>query len=224
MFVALDWFRAIFACMKKIFSLLFFGIALLMFFGKGDFVFAKDCLQGGVTYNCPDDYLSCDVLGLPGCTRVSDNVQSDTNACCKIQHSFTFEGITFYKDWIIGEQYKKNESGYCLIDGRERQLTADIENQAPGAYPGPYKEYFYKKWGMVCLVNAIYNVTDWVFYFMMVAGGLSFMAGGARMFFALGDVEKIKKGKRILWYTLAALILGLLAKILPAALTTVVGG
>lgn len=183
------------AAMKKIFSLLFFGIALLFFLGKGDFVFAQ-------------------------------NVQSDVNACCKLHKTFKFEGIEFKKGYIVGEQWTQDKPSYCFMDGETKELKADyIEVLKSSTLPsGPGSLGYYKKWGMVCLINVIYRIADWAFYLMFVFAVCLLTATGFKLMWHRGDPEKTKKTLKMVWYTIVALILALLAKIGPSAWVMILGG
>jgi len=72
------------------------------------------------------------------------------------------------------------------------------------------------KWGLCCLVDSIYNVTDWLFYVLMAGIAILFILAGFFFITAGGDTTKISQSKRFVLYGIIGLILALMARIIPA--------
>ena len=79
------------------------------------------------------------------------------------------------------------------------------------------------KWGMYCLVNVVYNVTNWIFYLMMVAVVIVFVIAAAMFMMSSGDAEKTKSAKGLMVYGIIGLIIALVAKLVPSVVKLIVG-
>ena len=80
-----------------------------------------------------------------------------------------------------------------------------------------------EKWGMYCLLNVIYNVTNWLFYIVMIAVVILFVIAGAWFMLAGGDVEKTGKAKGLMILGVVGLAIALLAKLIPSVVKLLVG-
>jgi hypothetical protein len=78
-------------------------------------------------------------------------------------------------------------------------------------------------WGMFCLVNVIYTVTNWIFYIMMIAVVIVFVAAGAIYMMSSGDAEKTKSAKGLMIYGIVGLVVALIAKLIPSVVKLIVG-
>jgi len=80
-----------------------------------------------------------------------------------------------------------------------------------------------EKWGVCCLFNTIYGVTDLLFAILFALAILFFVYGGITMVMAAGDTEKFGKGKNYIMYALIGIVVALLAKAFPSIIKTVMG-
>ena len=80
-----------------------------------------------------------------------------------------------------------------------------------------------EKWGMYCLVNVVYNVTNWIFYLMMVAVVIVFVIAGAIFMMAGGSTEKTKSAKNMMILGIVGLVIALVAKLIPSVVKLIVG-
>ena len=69
---------------------------------------------------------------------------------------------------------------------------------------------------MCCLLNSIYNVTDWVFYVLIAIVAVMIVFGGFYFVTAAGDPERATKGRQFIVYALIGLVIALLARLIPA--------
>ena len=77
-------------------------------------------------------------------------------------------------------------------------------------------------WGMFCLVNVIYIVTNWIFYLMMIAVVIVFVIAGAKYMMSSGDPEKTKSAKGLMIFGVVGLIIALVAKLVPSVVKLIV--
>ncbi|MEK7813669.1 MAG: hypothetical protein AAB296_07905, partial [Candidatus Desantisbacteria bacterium] len=58
------------------------------------------------------------------------------------------------------------------------------------------------KWGICCMLNTTYVITNWVFYIMTLIAVLMIVFGGFTYITAAGDPAKAGKGKSILTFAI----------------------
>lgn len=79
-----------------------------------------------------------------------------------------------------------------------------------------------KDWGTCCIVDTIYNVTDWVYYVLLIGVSLAIITAGFFFLTAGGDPNKIKSAQSSLIYGMIALALAIMSKVIPAIIKAVV--
>ena len=77
-------------------------------------------------------------------------------------------------------------------------------------------------WGMFCLVNVIYIVTNWIFYLMMIGVVIVFVIAGAMYMMSSGDPEKTKSAKGLMIFGVVGLVIALVAKLVPSVVKLIV--
>ena len=77
--------------------------------------------------------------------------------------------------------------------------------------------------GICCLVESILNITDWVFYVLMVIVVIMFIWGGAYYVTAAGDPEKAKKGQEIVVAAIIGLIIAFVSKMIGPVVKFILG-
>ena len=78
-------------------------------------------------------------------------------------------------------------------------------------------------WAIICLLNTIYYVTDWIFYILMLAVMVFILIGGFMFLFASGDATKVAKAGKMIAFSIVGLLVGLLARVLPSIVKYVSG-
>ena len=78
-------------------------------------------------------------------------------------------------------------------------------------------------WGMYCLINTINNVTNWLFYILLIAVVLMGVIGGVIYMSSTGDAEKAEKGKKVIIYAIVGLVLALIARLIPSVVRLIIG-
>ena len=79
------------------------------------------------------------------------------------------------------------------------------------------------KWGMFCVMNTLYSVTDWIFVILVALAGLFVIWGAFTLLTSAGAPEKITSGRNYIMYAAIGLIVGLLAKVIPNLVKMIAG-
>jgi len=93
-----------------------------------------------------------------------------------------------------------------LPDGTHCPPNADIESQ-----------------GACCLIQAIYNVTDWIFIFLVALATVFVIMGAVFLLTAAGAPEKITSGRNYIIYAMVGLAVGFIAKAIPGIVKLILG-
>lgn len=145
------------------------------------------------------------LLGLvvvPGTVAAQEEKMQE---CCEISNSFNLD-ITGNN---VDETFVKGD-----IAGPSATTTAC--ELGPITQSGKY-------WGMACMIDTIYTVTNWIFYVLILVAVIMLVLGGFTYIVAAGDPEKAGKGKKLLTYAIIGLAIALLAKVIPSVVKFIVG-
>jgi hypothetical protein len=69
--------------------------------------------------------------------------------------------------------------------------------------------------GMCCLLQTIYNITDWVFTVMVALATVYVIWGAIKILTAGDSKEDVEKGRKFIMYAALGLLVGFLAKAVP---------
>ncbi len=124
------------------------------------------------------------------------------NQCCVLNHNLTeIDSACVKDDRPVGPPNWDSSKNWCDPDGDGRSETPAHQT---------------KKWGLCCVVDSIYNVTDWLFYILMAGVAILFILAGFFFMTAGGDPTKISQSKRFVLYGIVGLVLALMARIIPS--------
>ena len=155
---------------------------------------------GGVA-SCPDS---------SGVACNSTNNQCDFNCSgndseCKA--GFVSGSVTFHKNTVIGGgDLLGSTKDFCTLKGEKTLIQ--VESQ---------------EWGTVCLLNSIYNVTNWMFFFFLAIAILIGVIAAYYFMTSAGDENKISKARSLLTYMAIGLVVAALAKVIPTLVRAVIG-
>ena len=76
---------------------------------------------------------------------------------------------------------------------------------------------------MCCLMDTIYNVTDWIFAGIVALVVIFVLIGAFNLLTAAGSPEKVKAGRDFIIYASIGMLVALLAKGLPAIVKAILG-
>ena len=118
--------------------------------------------------------------------------------CCELSRTITLEGTTYDKGKTAG-----NED------------ICNLTNAAPN--------YKTRDWALLCLLSSVYVITDWIFTFLMVFVGLMIIMGALTLTTSAGEAEKVRKGRNYIIFAAIGMLVGLLAKAVPAFIRSLMG-
>jgi len=137
--------------------------------------------------------------------------QNETlNSCCHVTQKVSVGGAD-YGTASGGQWVGAAQTGVCDTNGDGKIDTSDETITAS------------EDWGMVCLLNTVYTVTNWIFYIMTLVAVLMIVFGGFTYITAAGDPAKAGKGKSILTYAIIGLAIALIAKLVPSLVRFILG-
>lgn len=103
----------------------------------------------------------------------------------------------------------------------ECTLTRDLTDIDPACmedYSVPIEDY-----GMCCLVNTIYAITDWIFYIIMAFVGIMIVIGAFTIITAGGNPDNVNKGRNYILYAVIGMVVAFFARAIPAIVKSVIG-
>ncbi len=78
-------------------------------------------------------------------------------------------------------------------------------------------------WGIICLLNSIATVTNWLFILLTILVVFMVLYGAFNLITSAGDPKKTDTGKKIITYAIIGLAIAILAKIIPSIVKFIVG-
>jgi hypothetical protein len=121
----------------------------------------------------------------------------------------------FEKDIAVGEEIKAGQCGEDAVKDAEcavSETTGKISSSC-----------ITDKWGMLCLLNTIYNITDWIFVILMALAVIFVIIGAFTLVTAAGSPEKVSSGRNYIMYAAIGIVVALLARAIPALVKMIVG-
>jgi len=77
--------------------------------------------------------------------------------------------------------------------------------------------------GMCCLLNTLYNITDWIFLVLVALAGIFVIIGAMTLLTASGDPTKVASGRNYILYAMIGLLVAFLAKAVPNIVKMIMG-
>ncbi len=122
------------------------------------------------------------------------SAQEAPKECCTLKRAITLDGVSCAANSAVGPSTTaagECSATVCLATGAEA------------------------KWGMFCLMNTLYNITDWIFVILVALAGIFIIIGAFTLLIAAGNPEKITSGRNYILYAAIGLVVGFLAKAIP---------
>lgn len=129
------------------------------------------------------------------------------NECCKLDHDLRDIDPACTKDALVAPGNDPTEY-WC-------DWNNDRENDIGGATVT-------KNWSKCCVIDAIYNVTDWLFYILLTGVALFYIVGAIYFLQASGDPNRVKQAQHFIFYGTIGLLLAFMARIIPAIVKALV--
>lgn len=103
----------------------------------------------------------------------------------------------------------------CKIPNLSR-LPADLQCSDPCMYNSG-------DCGMCCLLNGVYNITDWVFVLLMAISSLMIIWGAVLFTTSSGDPEKTGKARSLIIFAAVGIAVALFSRAIPPAVRMIIG-
>ena len=123
------------------------------------------------------------------------------------------------KECCVLKRAIKLENATCSVSSIAAPNAAVAAECGAGTYctdSGP-------KWGMFCLMNTMYSITDWIFVILVGLAGIFVIIGAMTLLMSSGVPEKVTSGRNYILYAAIGLIVGLLSKAVPALVRLISG-
>ena len=138
-------------------------------------------------------------LVLPVKALAADTLQD----CCKIRKAITVDNVPCVKDAIVGPA-----GGECALGagGAATAVTCPTE-----------------KWGLFCVLNTIYAVTDWAFLVIVAIVIILVILGALNIMTSAGEPIKVKKGRDQIMYAAIGMVVAIIARAVPSIVKAIIG-
>ena len=132
-------------------------------------------------------------LVLPMIVLADDTLQD----CCKLRKDIQIDADSCVKDSIVGPS-----GGSCTIGS----INCTTE-----------------KWGLFCVLNTIYAVTDWAFLIIVAVVIILVILGALNIMTSAGSPEKVKAGRDQIMYAAIGMVIAIIARAVPSIVRAIVG-
>jgi hypothetical protein len=77
--------------------------------------------------------------------------------------------------------------------------------------------------GMCCLLNGIYNITDWVFVVLMAVSSLMIIWGAVLFTTSQGNTDSVTKARQLILFAAVGIAVALFSRAVPPAVKMIIG-
>ena len=127
--------------------------------------------------------------------------------CCNLTENVNFEGVQYISGIWVGET--------TCSGGTIANNCPTTGNASANCYTA--------KWGMICTINGINTIVNWVFYLLVAMVGLLVIFGGFTIATAGGDSGKVNSGRNYILYAMIGLAVALLSRAIPKIVEALIG-
>ncbi len=76
--------------------------------------------------------------------------------------------------------------------------------------------------GICCVLNTMYNITDWIFVILVGIAGVFIIIGAMNLVMAAGSPDKVKSGRDYIMFAAIGLFIAFIARAIPGLVLLVV--
>ncbi|MDP3093919.1 MAG: hypothetical protein Q8N16_04170 [bacterium] len=120
--------------------------------------------------------------------------------CCRMVKDMKVSGVNYSKNDIVGPG--DAASANCPLGN----IVANTDN-----------------WGVVCFLNMLNIVINWIFIALMILVIILTLSGAFNLMTSAGDVEKVKTGRDRIMYAAIGLVVALIARAIPSIVKAIFG-
>ena len=147
--------------------------------------------------------------------------------CCTIKQDMSWKKGSIYTTCnaagCTGTPKDCSASPYCSLTKNDTLGAKGKDSCPTPTTPNAVVNRASEQWGMICIVNTVTYVTNWIFYLMMIAVVIVFVVAGAKYMMSSGDTEKTKSAKNLIIFGIVGLVIALIAKLIPSVVKLIVG-
>ncbi len=110
----------------------------------------------------------------------------------------------------------------CKIT-RISRLPTSLNCEATTIDNATYCLYNNKDCGMCCLLNGIYNITDWVFVILMAVSSLMIIWGAVLFTTSQGNPDSVSKARQLILFAAVGIAVALFSRAVPPAVKMIIG-
>lgn len=103
------------------------------------------------------------------------------------------------------------------------KLKYDFSNVVAGCTSGTTIALDDVDKGVCCILNTVYNVSDWIFVILVGVAVVFIAFGGLKIVTAGGSSESVEEGRKFILYAITGLVVALLAKTVPSIIKLIIG-
>ena len=109
------------------------------------------------------------------------------------------------------------------LDGCKITRTSRLPNTLTCTLSGDYCLYSTGDCGMCCLLNGIYNITDWVFVILMAVSSLMIIWGAVLFTTSQGNTDSVTKARQLILFAAVGIAVALFSRAVPPAVKMIIG-
>jgi hypothetical protein len=126
---------------------------------------------------------------------------------------------------FVGASFVSADS--TTLDGckitRMSRLPTTLNCQTTTVDNATYCLFNDKDCGMCCLLNGIYNVTDWVFVILMAVSSLMIIWGAVLFTTSQGNTDSVTKARQLILFAAVGIAVALFSRAVPPAVKMIIG-
>lgn len=168
--------------------------------------------------------ISANALRRPSCCEMNHNIDLedvDVKTAARLAPGLTteYEAIDRQATWpfndgdIVGDV--SDEDNDDVIDAGETDCNLGTSGPFPLTVATPV-------WGMVCLMDSVYTVTDFVFWLALSLSIIMGIVSGFYFFTSAGEPYKIERARSVLTWVIVGTVVAVAAKLITALIISIV--
>lgn len=136
------------------------------------------------------------------------SAQTGPADCCQLRRTVTVEGKPIPAKTVIDST---GALGVCGTETGGSAPAADI------------KDTVARSWGVICLMNTLNTIVDWIFTILIIIAVVMVILGAISYLTSAGNPEKLQAGRNYIMYALIGVAIAFLARAIPAIFKAITG-
>lgn len=107
--------------------------------------------------------------------------------------------------------------------GDDSFVAGQVISSTPLDPQGNADPNYEEGWSVICMLDTVYYATNWIFYIILIVVMIMILYAAFLFLTSSGSPEKAGKATKIITYAIIGMVIGLLARAIPAAVRYIVG-